>query len=90
MPHSKPSRVSTSRDAVAADLATYGEDVIAARIAGMPQPAYDLIEERAFGYACQGMYLAKAVSLAAVEVVEGSPRPLRRSRRKFPQPERVA
>lgn len=62
---------------------TYGEDVVAGCIPGLPQAQYDRIEELALDYACQGMYLAKALSLAAVEVVEGSPRPLMRNRRKF-------
>jgi hypothetical protein len=84
MPHPN-ARVSTRRETLAEALTTYGEDAVAARIPELPQAQYDCIEMRAFDYACQGMYIAKALSLAAVEVVEGSPRPLKRKRRKFPR-----
>jgi hypothetical protein len=65
------------------DLKDYGEDDVAAKISGLSEPDLARIGEIAFEHALTGMLLAKAVALAAVEVVEGGPRELKRKRRRF-------
>ena len=69
-------------------LRAYGEESVAARLRDVSDADFTRIGERAFGYACQpatptgrGMLLAKALALAAVEVIEGVPRGLHRKKR---------
>lgn len=47
----------------------------------MPQAAYERVCEIGFKHALTGMHLMKAGCLAAIEVMEGAPRQLRRQRR---------
>ena len=47
----------------------------------MPEAAYERVCQIGFKYALTGMHLMKAGCLAAVEVMEGAPRDLRRQRR---------
>jgi hypothetical protein len=75
--------VNAPRENLVAALQSYGEDDAAGKIADLPDADHQRIAEIAFVHACTGMLLAKALSLAAVEVIEGRPRPLRRNRRKF-------
>jgi hypothetical protein len=87
--YSGPVRLLVSRDRLARDLRAYGEDGVADQIAGLTEEQMALISERAGQYAVTpdtpsgaGMLLAKAASLAAVEIIEGNARPLERTRRK--------
>jgi hypothetical protein len=83
--------VAVDRPTLAEDLWSYGEDDLAflalelddgelARV-GVIAGRLLLSEEHAFASGAS-MLLAKACALAAVEVVEGHPRPLRRTRRR--------
>lgn len=65
------------------DLKDYGEDDVAAKIPGLSESDLTRIGEIAFDHSLTGMLLAKAIALAAVEVVEGHPRELKRKRRRF-------
>ena len=77
--------IRTSRELLAVDLRSYGEDSLAAEIAKLPQERLEAIFERADDYlsSVQSTLLAKALALAAVEVLEGEPRELRRKRRRL-------
>ena len=80
------------RETIAWDLREFGEDKVASKLLEISDQDYRKIGERAFYYACQpanpanpnskGIMMAKACALAAVEVIEGAPRPLRWKRRK--------
>lgn len=79
--------VHTERDDLAEDLWQFGEDELAERVAGLSDldlgrigvlAARRLSEDRSES----GMLIAKAVALAAVEVMEGRRRELRRRRRR--------
>jgi len=70
----------TRRD-LAAVLASYGEHDSSARIESMSAEDFSRVCEIGSRYALTGMLLAKASSLAAIEVLEGKPRELRRRRR---------
>jgi hypothetical protein len=81
--------VHTPRENLIRHLCSFGEDEIAARICLLPESDYIRIQERAFEYAFtsevpsgRGMLLAKALSKAAVDIIEGSPRELKRKKRK--------
>jgi hypothetical protein len=77
------------RRAIAEDLWAYGEDKLAPRAAELSDQELERMGELAGDWALRsatpsgrGMLLAKAIALAAVEVMEGRPRPLQRSRRR--------
>jgi len=71
------------RQHLALDLKTYGEEELAQRVLGVSDEQLRRIGERASEHAYTGMLIAKALVLATIEVVEGSPRPPRLSRRKL-------
>jgi hypothetical protein len=77
--------VSIDRATIASDLRSYGEDELAERIRQITDAQCVQIGWAAGRYwnhfeGSAGMQLRKAVALAAVEVLEGQPRQLRRSR----------
>jgi hypothetical protein len=83
--------VRTSREDLAHDLWSYGEDGLAQQVESLPRDEMEAIFERAWYYAMApehaapsggGMLLSKALALAAVEVIEGRPRELERMRRR--------
>ena len=81
--------IHTSRKDIERQLRSYGEDALASKAAALAESDVVRIGERAFDYACMpttkrsggGMMIAKAIAHAAVEIMEGSPRELRRKRR---------
>ena len=77
--------VHTDRQTLSRDLRSYGEDELAARVDALDQETLERIFDRADHYleVNSGGLLALAVSQAAVEVMEGAPRPLKRRRRKL-------
>jgi hypothetical protein len=77
--------ISTSRQVVKLDLLSYGEDELAARVRNLTDDELLKIGERAFQltFAAAKGKLYLAVALAAVEVMEGTPRSLRLTRRKL-------
>ncbi|MCA9623171.1 MAG: hypothetical protein KC731_29330 [Myxococcales bacterium] len=77
--------LNTPRKKLVEDLKTYGEDQVATKIRGLSKRDYERLSEIAFTHALTGMLVAKALALAAVEVVEGAPRDLARKRRIFPK-----
>ncbi len=84
------SRIQSSRSHIERDLRAYGEDAVAARISSISDEDFARIGERAFAYACMptakksgGMLLARALALAAIEIIEGAPRELHRKRRVY-------
>jgi len=84
--------VNTMREHVARQLEAYGEDQLAPRVFDLSEAAWQKLGERALDYACQpdtpsgaGMLIDKALCMAAVEVLEGTRRPLRRKRRVYPK-----
>jgi hypothetical protein len=66
---------------LAENLAAYGEAEVSARIPSMSEVEYKRVCEIGFQHAIKRMPLMKAACLAAVEVVEGKPRELRRKHR---------
>lgn len=72
-----------SRQHLAIDLRTYGEDELAARALNATEEEMLRIGERGAELACTGMLIAKAVALAAIEVFESKSRPTRWNRRKL-------
>ena len=74
-----------ARDLLALDLRTYGEDALAERALSLDDETHARIQERADHYLYRGesRLLAKAVALAAIEVLEGTPRQPRWRRRKL-------
>ena len=73
------------RRAIAADLWAYGEDGLAERAASLTDEQLDRIGELAWDWALQtsgARLIAKAVALAAVEVLTGEPCPLPHQRRR--------
>jgi hypothetical protein len=77
------------RCAIADDLWRYGEDDLARRAINLVDHELDRTAEIAGKHAATsdvpsgaGMQLSKAIALAAVEVLEGKPRPLARKRRR--------
>ena len=77
------------RRAIADDLWTYGEDKLARRAFNLSDQELERMGDIAGEYMLMsdtasgaGMLFAKAVALAAVEVLEGRPRPLARMRRR--------
>ena len=84
--------VVTSPEMLAIDLRTYGEDDAAGQIEKLSESELEQIFERADHYlygpkystrSGASPYPAWALSMAAVEFIEGRPRPLRRKRRKL-------
>jgi hypothetical protein len=80
--------VVTSPSSLAEDLRAYGEDEVAERVRRFTPVELARVSRLASGYALRtvgknerGMLLAMALAMAAVEVAEGSPRPLKRNRR---------
>jgi len=80
-----PGTLECTRESLQRVLRSYGEDEVAAVIANLPDEQWRKIGSLAFDYVCRPSsgLLAKALALAAVEVVEGTPRDLRRKRRDF-------
>ena len=77
---------------IAVDLRTYGEDNAAASVPGLSPDDLHRIYERADHYLYSdefatpsgtSPYLAWAIAMAAVEIIEGKQRPLRWKRRKL-------
>src|SRR2546423_1559339 len=66
-----------------ADLASYGEVDASERVRSLSTADIERVYELAFEHALTGMLLAKASCLAAIEVLEGRPRGLKRNRRDF-------
>jgi hypothetical protein len=77
--------VRTDRASLAVDLRSYGEDELAARVDGMSDEDLVRVFERADHYLAldESGLIAKGLALAAVEVLEGAARPLRRKRRRL-------
>jgi hypothetical protein len=80
----------TERTSLAEDLWRYGEDELWTRVLTASDRTMERIGERAMWHAVNGphakdgssMLLPKALALAAIEVLEEAPRPLRRERRR--------
>jgi hypothetical protein len=70
------------RAAIAHDLRSFGEDVLAKRVASVTSSELEQIFNRAGEIVLRGPFFARAVALAAVEVIEGRPRELARKRRR--------
>jgi len=70
-----------SRKDLTANLAAYGEGEASAGVAGLSEADMVRIYEIGYRHALSGENLDRASCLAAVEVLEGAPRPLRRQRR---------
>ncbi len=90
VPYSGPRVIlSTTREGLVRELLSYDEDAVAAAVRGLGMKQLEEIWILAAHYAFRppeagGLMLsAKALALAAVEVVEGTGRPLRRSRRRL-------
>ena len=77
------SRVIAMPADIADDLRSYGEDNLAFRVMDLRGDQLERLFELAAEHSYTGMLFAKALSLAAVEVIEGHARDLRRERRKF-------
>jgi hypothetical protein len=84
--------VSTTRELLVVHLRTYGEEGAAAAIAVADENTLERIFDRADRYlyaealaktSGASPVLAEALARAAVEVIEGAPRPLRWKRRKL-------
>jgi hypothetical protein len=70
------------RKAFAAELRRYGEDSVAAAVEASTDQTVLSIGPRGMQMAFSGENIPRALCLAAVEVIEGQPRPLARKRRK--------
>lgn len=72
------------RRAIAADLWAYGEDELAERAASLSDAQLNRLGELASDWsgASGARLLSTATALAAIEVMEGKPRPLARQRRR--------
>jgi hypothetical protein len=82
-PGAQRSRVIAMQADIADDLRNYGEDEVASKVMRLRRDQLERLFELAAVHAQTGMLFAKALALAAVEVVEGHTRALRRGRRKF-------
>jgi hypothetical protein len=77
-------RISVSREALVADLKSYGEDAAAGLVPALSDEDLRRIEDVAARLVLKGMRkLPEVLALAAVEALEGAPRPLRWKRRKI-------
>jgi hypothetical protein len=82
--------VQTERTSLAKELWRYGEDDLWKPVLIAPRRTMEAIGERAAWHLYHGearpsgesMLIAKALSLAAVEVLEGAARPLKREKRR--------
>jgi hypothetical protein len=81
----------TERSSLAVELWRYGEDELWKRVLTLPDRTMKQIGDRADYHLTHGpttrasgesMLIARALSLAAVEVLEGQSRPLKRTRRR--------
>ena len=75
--------ISRSREHLAVNLRTYGEDELATRVHDLTDQEMLKIGEVAASNTTESPLLAKAVTLAAVEVMEGKARPLKWGRRRL-------
>ena len=68
--------ITLSRELLSIDLRTYGEDFLARRVLSLDDDKMRQIGERAFVYSTTGnvRLLAEAVTRAAIEILEGTPR----------------
>jgi len=82
-PGAQRSRVIAMPADIADDLRNYGEDEVASKVMHLRRDQLERLFELAAVHSQTGMLFAKALALAAVEVVEGHTRALRRERRKF-------
>jgi hypothetical protein len=69
------------KEDLARNLIAYGEEAVSAQLSSMSPEDYRRVCEIGFRHALSGMMLLKAGCLAAIEVVEGRPRELKRKRR---------
>jgi len=67
------------------EVAAYGEPEVAELLLGMSADTHARISVRAGDLLSDNLTIDKAICLAAVEVFEGRPRPLRRKRRVYPK-----
>lgn len=76
--------INTSRQVVRLNLLSYGEDDLAAKTPDLTDDETVRIGKRAFEltFSTAEGKLYLALALAAVEIMEGEPRPLQRTRRK--------
>jgi len=72
-----------TREHLAVNLRTYGEDDLAVRALTLSDDEMRRIGERAFDHSLTGMLFAKAVILASIEELEGQSRPPKWNRRKL-------
>lgn len=72
-----------NRDDLARNLAAYGELELSERTRLMSDEQFKRVCEIGFRHALTGMHLLKCSCLAAVEVLEGKPRELKRKRRRW-------
>ena len=77
--------IHTTRQSLIDDLLEYGETALADQISAISPEQMDQIADRADAYVTDNPLIAKAIALAAVEVLEGEARPLARARRRFGQ-----
>ncbi len=75
--------IHTTRRNLAGTLYAYGESELAVKLAFITPDQMDQIANKADDHAFAGLMLATALGLAAVEVLEGAPRPLARTRRRL-------
>ena len=77
--------ISVSRGLLQTHLCTYGEEELALRVPVLTDAEMEKIGEAAGRNATTGgvPLIAKALALAAVEVLEGKARPLKRNRRRL-------
>ena len=79
--------IQASRQCITYHLRTYGEDDLVPQLLSCSTEQLATIQRRAGDYAFSGplgksgMMYAKALALAAVEILEGTPRDLKRKRR---------
>jgi len=78
--------INTTRELLAVDLRSYGEDELADKVPQLTDAEMARIGELAFTKSCApdgASLLSKALALAAVEILEGHSRDLRWKRRKL-------
>jgi hypothetical protein len=75
--------ISTSIEKIVQDLEDYGEDEVAAQAPDLLLKDWNRFDTIATKHMYTGMLISKALALAAVEIVEGEPRELKRKRRIF-------
>jgi hypothetical protein len=85
------SGIKSTREHVSLQLAAYGEDEASRRVRTLNDEAFEFVEAKALDIACEvdpenpmaHMLLDKALALAAIFVLEGVRRPLKRKRRRY-------